>query len=217
MNIWTKKRQQAAEKCMTGIAGALLCMVLLGCGDDGREVLIPVGEPLTGTSEDGTGPGTGPEQAVNAAQAESGARQEDAVIYVHVCGAVRTPGVVLLPEGSRGQEALEAAGGFSPDAAEDAVNLAQPLTDGMQLYFPTREEADVMRESRQAAESGLININTASAKLLCTLPGIGEARAEAIVAYREENGDFQRIEDIMRVSGIKDNAFEKIKDLIAVK
>lgn len=217
MNIWMQEKQWAAGKCLMKIAGALLCIVFIGCGDKDRAVSVPVGEPLPGAFDGVAESEAGGEPAGTAPQSESGTQQEGSVIYVHVCGAVNAPGVVLLPEGSRGQAALEAAGGFSQDAAEDAVNLAQPLTDGMQLYFPTREEADALRESGAEAESGLVNINTAGVELLCTLPGIGEARAKAIVAYREESGGFQTPEDIMQVSGIKDSAYEKIKDLIIVK
>lgn len=217
MNIWMQEKQRAAGKCLMKIAGALLCIVFIGCGDKDRAVSVPVGEPLPGAFDGGAESEAGGEPAGNATQSGSGAQQEGSVIYIHVCGAVKTPGVVLLPEGSRGQDALEAAGGFSQDAAEDAVNLAKPLTDGEKLYFPTREEAESLQESVQAVESGLVNINTAGEELLCTLPGIGEARAKAIVAYREANGDFQETGDIMRVSGIKDSAFDKIKDLITVK
>ena len=134
--------------------------------------------------------------------------------YVHVCGAVRTPGVYELAEGSRGCDAIAAAGGFTEQAAEDFLNLAQPVWDGQKLYVPGQEEAKVLSESGQ--ENGRININTASREQLMTLPGIGEARAEAILKYRREAGPFLVIEDIMKVSGIKEAAFLKIKDDITV-
>lgn len=219
MYIWMK-RKKAAAKWLYGVAGALLCMVLAGCGGSTRTIPIQMGESpgsgvRTGTASAGadtpvTLPGDTP-------RAEDERQDEKDVIYVHVCGAVNEPGVVLLPEGSRGQDALEAAGGFAPGAAVDAVNLAEPLTDGVKLYFPTLEEAEDWQESEQARESGLVNINTADVAQLCTLPGIGEARAKAIIAYRETNGNFKDIEDIMKVSGIKDSAFGKIRDRITVK
>lgn len=157
----------------------------------------------------------------------SASSEENAsVIYVHVCGAVTHPGVVEVPSGSRAWDALEAAGGFSPEADKEYVNLASPVEDGQQLYFPTTEEAErwragmtVSRSGQITAESdaGLININTADEKLLCTLPGIGEARAQAIIAYRQQKGPFERPEDIMKVAGIKQSAYDKISTQITVE
>lgn len=138
-----------------------------------------------------------------------------AVIYVFVCGAVRQPGVVALPDGSRAEAGVLAAGGMREDADVDYVNLAAPLTDGEKLYIPTLEEGALLKQE-DAGGGGLVNINTADAALLCTLPGIGESRASDIIAYREQNGAFDKIEDIMKVPGIKEGAFEKLKDLITV-
>ncbi len=153
-------------------------------------------------------------------------------IYVHVCGQVRAPGVYELSEGSRVTDAVEAAGGFSPQAAEQAVNLAAHVSDGSKIVIPSMEEAEMLflesaspdwyeEESRPAAaesggEDGRVNINKADAGQLTAIPGIGQTRAEAIVAYREENGLFGTIEDIMKVTGIKDGLFGKIKDYITV-
>lgn len=193
-------------------AGLVLCVLLAGCRKADRAIVLPVGEPVGMAEQDVTKQGIEP---------ELGERQlplpETAVIYVYVCGAVKEPGVVLLPEGSRGQDALEAAGGFAEDAAREAVNLAEVLTDGMKLYFPTPEEAMEAEREAQERDAGLININTAGAELLCTLPGIGEARAKAIIAYREEHGAFGSVEEIMQVSGIKDSAYNKIRAFITVK
>lgn len=153
-------------------------------------------------------------------------------IYVHVCGAVRNPSVVELATGSRVADALEAAGGFAEDACTDYVNLAAEVQDGQQLYFPTQEEVNGLELSQgdgrlawtqeiasggnAESSDGKVNINTASESELCTLPGIGTARAQAIIAYRQENGAFAEIADIMKVSGIKTSAYEKIQDKITV-
>ena len=120
-----------------------------------------------------------------------------------------------LPAESRAWDALEAAGGFAAEADRNAVNLAEPLTDGQKLYFPEKGEWE-QTGSDQASSDGRININTADAAQLCTLPGIGTSRAEAIIAYRKQNGAFATVEEIMKVSGIKEGAFEKIKDRITV-
>lgn len=139
------------------------------------------------------------------------------LIYVYVCGAVMQPGVVELAEGSRAAEALEAAGGFAPQAQTDYVNLAAKVADGEKLYFPEEGEAELLHSREEAQASGLVNINTAGAQQLCTLPGIGASRAQDIIRYREQNGEFECPEDIMKVSGIKENAYAKLKDLITVK
>ena len=147
------------------------------------------------------------------------------------------PGVFQFEEGSRVFQAIEAAGGFLPEAAQTCVNRAGILTDGEQLYILTREEqtqmnlkpgqsADGTGQIQETAggtvtgegldQNGKVNINTADESGLTTLSGIGDTRAKAIIAYREENGPFATIEDIMNVSGIKEGTFEKIKDDIVV-
>lgn len=142
---------------------------------------------------------------------------EDAAsqIYVHVCGQVCQPGVVVLPVGSRAWEAVEAAGGLTEDAQDTAVNLAAVLQDGEKLYIPAVGES-VADTVDGAVGSGLINLNTADAVRLQTLPGIGESRAADILSYRERYGGFQTIEEIMQVPGIKESIYEKIKDKIVV-
>ena len=135
-------------------------------------------------------------------------------ICVYVCGAVETPGIVFLPEGSRAADALEAAGGFASHAAVDAVNLAAKISDGEKLYFPDCEEYRAQAEKQASASAGLVNINTADAAQLCTLPGIGESRAADIIAYMEAHGGFASCEDIMNVSGIKESVYNKISDKI---
>lgn len=213
MKRFAKIRREAAGRTLVSAAVVLLYIFGAGCGDSDRALSIPTASTdravSTGLTGDSAGALTG-----NPAGEISG-NASAPVIYVHVCGAVRTPGVVELPEGSRGQEALDAAGGFAEDAAREAVNLAEVLADGMQLYFPTQEE---YAGSEVRAESGgKVNINTADAALLCTLPGIGEAKAGAIVSYRNANGPFKSTEDIMLVPGIKDSAYSKIKDLITAR
>lgn len=160
--------------------------------------------------------------------------QEEAVFYiVHICGAVENPGVYELEEGSRVYQAVEAAGGFTEEAARDYLNQALVLADGMKLSIPTEEEvrqakeagtgqeeflqgSDSFVEGRQEEASGKVNINTAAEAVLCTLPGIGSGKAKSIMQYRETNGAFQKIEDIMQVEGIKEGLFQKIKDSITV-
>lgn len=177
----------------------------------------------------------------NGSEAVSDKEMQQAMIYVDVCGAVANPGVFQLAAGSRVFQAIEAAGGYLPEAALTCVNRAGVLTDGQQLYILTQEEME--RQGRdpvemagasdgqmngsagtgqntgmtaQVQQDNRININTADEAQLTTLTGIGARRAQAIIAYREENGPFAAIEDIMNVQGIKEGTFAKIKDEIVV-
>lgn len=162
-------------------------------------------------------------------------------LVVHICGAVSAPGVYELPAGSRIIDAVEAGGGFLPEAEEACCNLAEEIVDGCQIYIMTKSEScadgqtekkagiqtspdsdmqttdrNVRSNSAPALENGLVNLNTADVAALMTLPGIGESRAKAIISYREQHGAFAKIEDIMKISGIKQAAFSKIKDKITV-
>lgn len=177
----------------------------------------------------------------NGSEAVSDKEMQQAMIYVDVCGAVANPGVFQLAAGSRVFQAIEAAGGYLPEAVQNCVNRAGVLTDGQQLYILTQEEmerqgldpAEMAGASdgqmngsagtgqntgmtAQVQQDNRININTADEAQLTTLTGIGATRAQAIIAYREENGPFAAIEDIMNVQGIKEGTFAKIKDEIVV-
>ena len=167
--------------------------------------------------------------------------EEAKTLVVHICGAVSAPGVYELPAGSRIIDAVEAGGGFLPEADEACCNLAEEIVDGCQIYIMTKTEScadgqtekkagiqtspdsdmqttdrNVRSNSTTALENGLVNLNTADVAALMTLPGIGESRAKAIISYREQHGAFAKIEDIMKISGIKQAAFSKIKDKITV-
>lgn len=150
------------------------------------------------------------------------------MIYIYVCGCVNAPGVVELPEGSRAEAALEAAGGFTEEAWCEYVNLAAVVTDGEKLYFPRLDEAGTLptaEQAKQAAQTkpeeqakqpGLVNVNTADLTELTTLPGIGESRAKDIIAYREKYGNFEHKEDLKKISGIKESVYSKLEDKITV-
>lgn len=133
-------------------------------------------------------------------------------IFVYVCGAVEEEGVYELPAGSRGYEAIAMAGGFRKDAATTQIHQAEVLEDEATLYVPTIYEA----AESQTEDDGKVNLNTATKEQLMTLPGVGEAKATSIIEYREAEGGFKTIEDIMNISGIKEGLFEKIKDYIKV-
>jgi competence protein ComEA len=138
-------------------------------------------------------------------------------IFVHVSGAVVNPNVYEVSEGTRLYELIELAGGCVEGADTDAVNLADKIADGQKVYIPMEgEDVTVAGSSGTSSGTAKININTATESELTALPGIGESRARDIVSYRTKNGFFATIEDIKNVSGIKDAAFEKIKDYIKV-
>ena len=193
---------------------------------------------LTGSD---SGKNTLDADADNESEAVSDKEMQQAMIYVDVCGAVANPGVFQLAAGSRVFQAIEAAGGYLPEAALTCVNRAGVLTDGQQIYILTQEEmerqgldpAEMAGASdgqmngsagtgqntgiaAQAQQDNRININTADETQLTTLTGIGATRAQAIIAYRQENGPFAAIEEIMNVQGIKEGTFAKIKDEIVV-
>lgn len=140
-------------------------------------------------------------------------------VYVYVTGAVANPGVYSLDEGLRVCDAVEAAGGLTEDADASTVNLARVLSDGEHIALPTKAEVETalaQGSAGGAAASSLVNINTADASALETLSGVGSATAQAIISDREQNGPFSTIEDLMRVDGIGEKKFAKLKDSICV-
>ena len=164
-------------------------------------------------------------------QVDDGSMDADSAVIkdikVYVCGAVQRPDVYEISADSRIVDAVSAAGGFAIDAYPEAMNLAETVSDGSRIYVPTKEEVDALAvvysdigsESGDTTSdsTGRVNINTATLEELTTLPGIGDTRARAIIDYREQNGAFGNIEDIMQVTGIKEKSFSKIKDSICVK
>ncbi len=141
-------------------------------------------------------------------------------IVVHITGAVPRPGVYALPQGARIQDGISAAGGFLAEADKANINLAQALEDGEKLDIPFIEGGSPVIATPLpqvvATTTDLININTASAAELDTLPGIGPTTAQKIIDYRTINGPFVSTEDIVRVSGIGPASYERLKNLITV-
>lgn len=147
------------------------------------------------------------------------ASAEPAAIYTHVFGAVAQPGLYRLPDGARVVDVIAAAGGLLPEADAAAVNLARRLTDGEQLYVPEvgAAVADPLGPAVAApAGDGRVNLNTADAAALDTLPRIGPAMAERILAWREENGRFTSVEDLLAVPGIGEKMLEGLRERVTV-
>lgn len=181
-------------------------VLLTGCGRQ---------EPLFVTSE----------QSGMVNDAEESVSESEGLVAVYVCGAVKNPGVYYMDAGDIKDSAIRLAGGFTEEADTAYVNLAQKVTEGERIYVPTKEEteqgmvfdteAGAMQEAAQT-ESGKVNINTAGKEELMMLPGIGESKADAILAYRQEKGKFQSTDELMNIHGIKEGVYNKIKDLIVV-
>lgn len=194
------------------LLGALIMTALLfpaGCGQRQEEHHL---EKLEAAEE----------TEITEEKTETEHSREESAVYIYVCGAVNAPGVYEVSGNSRVFEAIRAAGGMTENASAVSVNMARTVTDGEQIYVPTLEEAET-QDARSGAESpgsgteqDKVNINIASKEQLMTLPGIGESKAESILQYREEHGKFESVEDLMKISGIKEGIFNKIKDDIII-
>ena len=254
LRSWKQKKRtdRLWRVVLWGILWAMLCPTLGACGAQREELFLSEKESIAygdgnrkveSKVEDMDQNREAEPSAGSTGRTElSDASSEEAkTLVVHICGAVSAPGVYELPAGSRIIDAVEAGGGFLPEADEACCNLAEEIVDGCQIYIMTKTEScadgqtekkagiqtspdsdmqttdrNVRSNSAPALENGLVNLNTADVAALMTLPGIGESRAKAIISYREQHGAFTKIEDIMKISGIKQAAFSKIKDKITV-
>lgn len=160
--------------------------------------------------------------------------EENNTIVVHITGEVNYPGVVVLKEGARVVDAIEAGGGETDEADLSSLNLAYMLSDGEKIYVPNKEETSQESQEREyitsakdnseQSEKGAkstgtnfkININTAKQEELTQITGIGESTAKKIIEYRTQNGKFKSIEDIKNIPGIGDSKFNAMKEEITV-
>lgn len=211
---WIKEHQSSLVK----FTGLLVCMGIMGliisCGGD-----KPLYDSSYEEEEKTEETDTDVTDEIRIIPTPTTEPEEPETILVHICGAVMRPGVYELASDSRVIDGINLAGGFNEEASTDALNLASRLTDGSRVYVPTVDEVVTDTTEIEAPayeEDERININTADITTLTGLKGVGETRAKSIIAYREENGGFKSIEDIMNVSGIGPASFEKIKDDIRV-
>jgi len=197
-------------------------------------VLVGVGGLLTGAW--GSGGSAAPERpalplprgspeasgAPGDAGASGGASEATSdQLYVHVAGQVADPGLYRLADGARVAAAVEAAGGAVGEADLSRVNLAAPISDGQQIYVPaTGEPGHPAAPGEVGAgaedEQSVVNVNTATAEQLETLPGIGPARAQDLIQWRSENGPFETVEDLLQVSGIGPATLDRMREQVRV-
>lgn len=227
------------QRPVLGVALALVAGLLVGAcaggsvmasgaaeGDSWGGSGIEVKRAHDGAGDDAEGDGTSSSDANGLSDEEATAEAKDAIV-VDVAGAVASPGVVELKDGARVADALGAAGGLAEDADLTSVNRAARLTDGQRVYVPRVGKqvapvegdgsAGAAGEGTQSTATGqVVNINTAGLAELDALPGVGPATAQAIIDDREANGPFTAPEDLMRVSGIGEKKFEKLKSSICV-
>lgn len=145
-------------------------------------------------------------------------------IKIHISGETNYNGILELPEGSRIDDAIKQAGGITQNADINKINLAYELSDGQKLYIPSIDEEEIKEYITENSGIGLdeekdekININKATQTQLETLPGVGPSVALKIIKYREENGKFTNIEELKNVSGVGENKYQELKELIKVK
>lgn len=143
----------------------------------------------------------------NAREVEA-STQSPSLVVVHVSGAVTKPGLVRLDEGARVIDAIEAAGGAADESAIHQLNLARPVMDGEHIVVPRAGET-----VEQGGIDGPISLSRSSAERLQELPGVGPAIAERIIRWREENGPFRALEDVLAVSGIGEATLEQLQGL----
>ncbi|MDQ0244520.1 competence protein ComEA [Bacillus fengqiuensis] len=159
------------------------------------------------------------EEGESSGEPQSVTIEEEHQVVVDVKGEVQQPGVYEMKQGDRVTDAIASAGGFRENADQNQVNLAGKLKDEMVIYVPKKGEipSTPILPLQQGESADLVNINSASSEELQSLPGIGPAKAEAIITYREEQGGFEKKEDLMNVSGIGEKSFEKIQEHVTIQ
>lgn len=180
-----------------------------------------------GDSGSSAEPGSGIDSHDRESDGSSHKASAELEVYVDVDGAVVSPGVYRLKDGARVAQAIDAAGGLTPEADVAGLNRASKVADGQKIYVPKVGEQQAVAADGGADDgavlasgandvAGLVNINTASSAELQTLSGIGPSMAQSIIDERSKNGPFASVDDLMRVSGIGEKKLAKIKDYICV-
>jgi competence protein ComEA len=185
--------------------------------------LVVGGRLLLGGDHEGSRQGAATTAALTAGElvpvAGVGSGPEPTLLVVHVAGAVRQPGLYEVPEGSRVDDVIRAAGGPRRTAVLDLLNLAAPVVDGQQVLVPARGSpgnADASAATGPTGPPAQVSLNTASVEQLDTLPGVGPVTAQKIVAYRTEHGPFASIEELDAIPGIGPARLEQLRGLVTL-
>ncbi len=200
---------------MVVLAVGAFAVVSMGRGGSGT------GDPLTIVNED---TGTSPKTIVGGSVSGATSTTISATIFVQVAGAVRRPGVYEMNQGSRVFQAIEKAGGFAQEADEQAVTLAAEVSDGCRVYVPSEGESTTtslatvtgVAMGNVSAGGGPVSLNSATVEELDSLPGIGPATAQKIVAYRETKGPFTSVDQLTEVPGIGPSKLEELRPLVGL-
>jgi len=238
INLFGIRIQIKKEAMLIGVMFLAIVTGLIGftIARNGGGIVIEEGNGGKTASQAGTAAAAGAESGKGNADATEAVKDE---IKVYVVGCVRNPGIVTIEKGGLVDDAVRAAGGATEEADLDNINLVYKLKDNVMIYIYSKNEAragdkgsDAGSGIRIISDSGgavvnsgasggatgaKVNINTASESELDTLPGIGPATAKEIIAYREKNGLFKSVKDIMKVPGIKENKYNNIKNYITVE
>jgi competence protein ComEA len=211
---WRSPRLVAAAACFA-LGAALLAASFIPRWAAAAVPAPLAEEPLASLDE------FGPEPVEAAEPTAEAAAEPELVVYV--TGAVLAPDVYRLPAGARVKDAVAAAGGLSPDAASEQVNLAEPVSDAQHVHVPFFDElapvtvaTGAEAPQAEAGEDGLIDLNRAGAAELEELPGVGPTLAGRIVARREEQGPFTSVEELQEVTGVGAKLFAQIAPLVTV-
>lgn len=220
------KTERAARRLFEhkAILVVLLVAIAVACGMGFSAVSGSSSDGIEIERKDSDGSKEAEDRKADPATSSDSSKHLDEEAYVDIDGAVQTPGVYRLTLSSRISDAIDAAGGLSPDADVSSVNRASKVVDGQKIHIPREGEASVpasdgtpaLESPGSGSTSGLVNINSADLSELETLPGVGPSTAQAIVDERTQNGPFSSPDDLMRVSGIGEKKFEKLKGKICV-
>ncbi|MGE5485606.1 MAG: helix-hairpin-helix domain-containing protein [Ignavibacteriales bacterium] len=217
--------------CVYVLAGLLIVgsvMLMWSHRADRKPVAAGSSTPESpGAAVPGAPGSSGSQQGVDSQAGVPAPSTAGEALVVHVSGAVKSPGVYRLRKGDRVADAVQAAGGPGPGAVVDAINLASKLEDGQKVYVPSKSDLQQGGSGGAGGVAGRtggaqwgtppkVNLNTATGEQLDTLPGIGPGLAAAIIEYRQRTGGFRKTEDLMKVGGIGQKTYDRLKNLVTV-
>lgn len=231
----TSRKNNISKICILSLI--LVVIAATGCGNNevyvnSEEVCIEDYDEKENDASEESGPSdalSSKEDSSNEISASSSDTTDEYRYVVYICGQVNAPGVYKVAPGTRVYEVLELAGGYTDNAYTDNINQAETVSDSQMIRVLSFEEKEQFEADGKIAEPGIagisnesetdskkVDLNRASREELMTLPGIGASKADSIIAYRNENGGFKSVEDLMKITGIKEGVFNKIREFVTV-